>query len=147
MRINATFAQQQIALQYVNFGTPPPLAARADDIGNPREARRRRRVFLPMIPQPPAASHYNPSFPRRRLSCSPLSSRRRSAATCLPFRPFSMSSCASGSTRARSDGQSSSCFLREAPRRHQALILLTLRRSSSIWCVPQPVYPRFPDSG
>ena len=87
-----------------------------------------------MILRPPAASHCNPSFPRRRSSSSPLSSRRQSAATCLPFRPFSTSSCANGSTRARSDGQSSSCFLREAPRLRRAPILPTRRRSSSIWC-------------
>jgi hypothetical protein len=141
MRINATFAQQQIALQYVVVCVPSAQRC-ANGLGI-REVRRPGRVFSPMIPPPLAVSRCNPSFPRKRSSSSPLSSRRLSRATCLPSRPFNTSSCASGSTRARSDGQSSSCFLREVPGRSRALIRPTRHRSCFISCALLPSHASF----
>lgn len=118
-------------MQYVVFVFSSATPG-ADDSGI-FQVWKRKRAFLPTILPPQAASHCNRSFPRKRSSFSPLSSRPRSAATLLPFRPSSTSSCASGSTRERSDGQSSFFFLREVPQGRRAPVLPTRPRSSSIW--------------
>ncbi|KAH9955315.1 GMC oxidoreductase-domain-containing protein, partial [Russula dissimulans] len=64
MRINATFAQQQIALQYVVRCCHSSQLALT--VLGTRKARKRRLVFSRMIRPQPAAFRCSPSLPRKR---------------------------------------------------------------------------------
>ncbi len=101
-----------------------------------RAARRLAPGFSLTTPQPQAASHSSPSLPKKRSSCSPHLFPRPSAAIFLPSKRSSTSSCANGSTRAKSGGQSSCCSLLAAQGRSHNPTRPTPRRSSSTWYVP-----------